>query len=77
MNHISAEQVKSKFVVHDGTPQTIVHGNMEEEDFMEDDELMDEDDEFMEKDFTEGQEQLQWEDSQKAVRCQYHYIVQC
>ena len=31
---------------------------MEEEDFMEDDELMDEDDEFMEEDFTEGQEQL-------------------
>ena len=58
MNHISAEQVKSKFVVQDGTPLTIVHGNMEEEDFMEDDELMDEDDEFMEKDFTEGQEQL-------------------
>ena len=55
MNHISAEQVKSKFVVQDGTPLTIVHGNMEEEDFMEDDKLMDE---FMEEDFTEGQEQL-------------------
>ena len=43
---------------------------MEEEDFMEDDELMDEDDEFLEEDYTEGQEQDSV-DSQKAIRYQF------
>ena len=75
MSHTSEEQIKSKFVVADGTPLTIVHDNMEEEDFMEGEDFMVDDEEFMEEDSTEGQEQFDSEDAQKAIRYQYHYFL--